>query len=121
MFTRVMAHVASLAERSKVARPVVARVMIQVGAGQYHARSTEHGRCADPDKPGLHALQRHRREQASYPPSLPVSPAYRILVPPLAVAEMNHIAAVGTPAMLAASPRAGEPDMVRQLAPVDWV
>lgn len=121
MFARIMAHVAALAECSEVARPVVARIVVQVRAGQHHTRYSEGRGWPDASQPRLHALQRHWRKQAAHPPPLPVAPACRILVPPLAIAEMVYVATVGTPAMLAPPLRPGEPDMVRQLSPVDGV
>lgn len=55
MLAGVVTHVAALAERGEITRPVVARIMVQVRAGEDHARDTKMGGRADADQPGLRA------------------------------------------------------------------
>ena len=121
MFTRVMAHMASLAERSEVARPVVAGVMVQVGACQNDTSGADHRGSTDAGEPGLYALQYDGCRQVTDPPPLPIPPTSRILIPPAPIAEVENVLPVRTPAMLAAPLGTGEPDKVGQLAPIDRV
>ena len=121
MFGGVMDHMATLAERGEVARPVVAGIMVQVRAGKDHARDAQMGGRVDARESRLRPRQIIRRRQAANPPALPVAPACRVLVPPDAIAEVQHVAAVRAPAMLTTSLGAAKPDDVGQLAPVDRI
>jgi hypothetical protein len=39
MFARIMTHVAPLTKRGEIVRPVVARIMVQMRAGEDYARN----------------------------------------------------------------------------------
>ncbi len=86
--------------------------MIQVSACKKDARDTHQGGRVDTGETGLRARQLVRRGQAAKPPTLPVAPAARVLVPPDAIAEVQHVTAVRTSAMLAAPFGAAEPNEV---------
>ena len=121
MLASVVAHMAPLAERSEVARSVVAGIVVQVRAGEHDARDPQRGGRVDAGEARLRACQLHRCGQTANPPALPVAPACGVLVPPHPIAEMQHVAAVRATAMLAAPLGAAEADKGRQLAPVDRV
>ena len=107
MFTRVMAHVASLAECSQIAWCVVGGVMVQM-------------RTRDIDPRDAHD-RRHVRLRRTHPATAPVAPLVAISVPPASVTQVEHPPAVRALAMLAAPLGAAEPDQPRQLRPVDRV
>ena len=104
-----MQEVAPLAQRGEVARCVVLRVVIEVARRQEHPRPPHRQDGAV------------RRWQASVPLALPATPSAGVLVPPQAVAEVQHFAPVRPTAALATALGAAEPDRRRQLVPVDRV
>jgi hypothetical protein len=107
----VMEHMAALAERLEIARPVVGGVVIEMGGGQRHLCCGE-GPVLD------------RRRSARNPgkrPALPVAPGCAFLIPPAAIAEVKDHAAVGSPASFATSLGPSEPDEGRELRPVNWI
>lgn len=55
MLAGVVTHVATLAERGEIARPVVAWIMVQVCACEDHARDTQMSGRGDANEPGLRA------------------------------------------------------------------
>lgn len=110
MLTRVVEHMASLTQCREVARPVVARVMVQMRSGENYPRDPKTGGRADAVKTWLHPREIVRCFQAAKPPTLPVTPTARVLVPPASVSKVQHVAAVGASAMLTASLGANETD-----------
>ena len=85
MLDRVVDHVAALAERREVARPVVAGIVVQVRAGEDHTRSPQMGWRVDAGETRLRPRQLVRRRQAAKPPALPVTPGRGVRVPPDAI------------------------------------
>ena len=64
MLVRVVTHVAGLAERCQIARAVVAGVVIEVRAGQHHARPAERqGRRDAGEALGACAAQRAKKNR----------------------------------------------------------
>ena len=121
VFGRVMDHVAPLAERSEVARPVVARIVVEVRAGEHHARDEQLRRGLEPGEHELLALDRVGMPERAHATTVPVPPDPAIIVPPHAVAQVTDAPPVRTPAAFAPALGASEPDEARQLAPVDRV
>jgi len=107
MLGRVVDHVAALAERFQVRWRTVARVMIEMRAGQDDVGHPNLRQCEA-------ALHRN-------PFALVRSPARRIGVPPASIAEMCDPPKVRPTALLAAPAGTLEPDRARQLLPVDRV
>ncbi len=107
MLGRVMDHVATLAERSEVARRVVGRIMVQMRAREIDPRDADERQRA--------------RAWRSHPAPAPVAPLPAIGIPPAAVAQVEHVPTVRTSAMLAAALGAAEANQLRQLGPVDRV
>src|SRR3546814_12859694 len=73
MLVSIVDHVAPLAERSQVARGVVGRIMVEVGAGDIDPRDTDDRHEAYRPEPD--------------PPSAPVSPFPTIHFPPPSVPQ----------------------------------
>lgn len=96
MLGSVMHHVASLAERGEVAGAVVAGIVVQMRARDIHPRGADDRRDI--------AI---RYADAT---SSPVPPVPAIGVPPATVAEVEDACAMRTPAMLAPTLGAAEPD-----------
>jgi hypothetical protein len=96
MFGRVVDHVAALAERSEIARPIVGRVVVEVCAGDI-----------DPRQPNRFGDIRARHADAT--PSA-IAPLPAIGIPPAAIAEVENARTVRSLAMLAPALRAAEPD-----------
>ena len=65
MLPSVVTHVAPLAERGEVARPVVAGIMVQVRAGENDTRDAHRGGRVDASEPRLRARQVRRRGEAA--------------------------------------------------------
>src|ERR671933_115143 len=107
----IMEHVAPLAERLQVPRPVVRRIMVQMRRGQHHA-----GRS-----PGDVRRQSLGPGQAPNRPILAVAPHPALLILPAPVPEMQDDFAMRTPAVLAPSASSGEADHSRELGPVDRI
>ena len=107
MLGRVVDHVASLAERSQVARRIVSRIMVQVRARDIDPRHADDGG--------------HCGNGCAHPPTAAVTPMPAIGIPPSAVTQMEYASPMRTPTMLAAPLGAAEPDQPRQLGPVDGV
>src|SRR3546814_15655077 len=87
MLVSIVAHVAPLAERSQVARGVVGRIMVEVGAGDIDPRATD----------DRHEVYRPDPD----PPSATVSPFPTIHVPPTSAAQVEHALPLPAMAMLA--------------------
>src|SRR3546814_19520930 len=87
MLVSIVDHVAPLAERSQVARGVVGRIMVEVGAGDIDPRDTD----------DRHEVYRPDPD----PPSAPVSPLPTIHVPPPSVAQVEYALTMRAMAMLA--------------------
>src|SRR4051812_43118837 len=109
MLRSVVQHVAPLAERLQVSRPVLGRVVVEVSAGQDHPRGLEW--LAQP------IWGRETPKGAA----LPVSPHASFVIPPAAISEVTDQAAVGSPAALAAPLGTTKADDGRELGPVDRV
>ena len=107
MLRRVVNHMATLTKRSEIARQAVARIVVEMRAGQ-HDIGRPHRRK------GEAALDRDPFATAG-------APAGGIGIPPATVAEMGNPAHMRSGAMLAACAGSVEPDYVRQLRPVDRV
>ncbi len=82
MFGRVVDHVAALAERGEVARPVVAGIVVQMRASEDYARDPKMSGRVDAGEARLSQRKLVRRRQAAKPPALPVAPGRGVLVPP---------------------------------------
>lgn len=107
MLGRIMDHVAALTKRLEVRRRAIARIVIEVRAGQDgigHPHRRQH-------EPGF-----HRNALALVRP-----PAPDIGIPPASVAEMDYTAQMGSTASLAFGTGSIEPDRLRQLPPIDRV
>ncbi len=96
MLGRVVDHVAALAERFQVRLRTVARVMIEMRAGQNDVGHPDPCQC----ETGLHRN----------PLALVRSPARRLRVPPASIAEMCDAPKVRSTALLAAPAGTLEPD-----------
>jgi len=103
----IVDHVAALTERLEVRRRAIARIMIEVRAGEDDIGHPD--RCQH--EPGL-----HRNTPAPIRP-----PAADIGIPPASVAEMDDAAQMRPAAPLALGTGAIEPDRLRQLQPIDRV
>jgi hypothetical protein len=103
----IVDHVAALTERLEVRRRAIARIVIQVCAGQDDIRHPD-GRQ---HKPGFHGD----------PLAAVGPPAADIGIPPASVAEMDDTAQMRPTAPLALGTGTIEPDRLRQLPPVDRV
>ena len=117
----VVEHVTSLAECGEVARPVVARVMVEMRAGQNHVGDRETRGRGDAGEVGLPLLEHMRWRQLAHPPAMTVTPGATLGVPPGAVAQVRDVLAVGAAAVLAAALSPGEADDIREFAPVDGI
>ncbi|MFD1104951.1 hypothetical protein [Sphingobium olei] len=107
MLGRIVDHVTPLAECGQVARRIIGRIMVEVGAGDIDPRNTDARRevdCSDPD-----------------PLSPPVSPLPAIHVPPPSIAQVEYALTMRAAAMLAPPLGAAEANGPRQLGPVDRV
>lgn len=121
MFARVMAHVAGLTQSGQVAGAVVAGIVIEMRAGEDHAGPAKGQGRGDARQARLLADHVGRGAKGPHAPAPPVPPAPGAVVPRGSVAEMDDLASVGPPAMLAASLSAAEADQRRQFAPVDRI
>src|SRR3954470_1348642 len=109
MLRSVVKHVAPLAERLQVSRPVLGRIVVEVSAGQHHSRGLEW------------LAQPIWGKETPKGASLPVSPHASFVIPPAAIAEVTDQAAVGSPAALTSSLGATKADDGRELGPVDRI
>lgn len=107
MLGRIVEHVTSLTQRGQVRRRVVARIMVEMRAGEH-------------DKGRPHARERDALAHPD-PPTATAPPAPRLRVPPSPVTQMRDIRAVRPPAPLAARSGAAETDCIGQLRPVDRI
>ena len=121
MLPRIVTHVAGLAERRQVSQTVVAGVVVEMRAGQRHARPAERQGRRDAGEARLRVDHGGGAGQCPYPPAPAVPPAGAGVVPPSSVAEMHDVATVRPAAMLALPLGAVEADQRGQLAPVDRV
>jgi hypothetical protein len=107
MLGRIVDHVAALAQRRQVARPVVAGIMVEM-----RARDIDAGRPDDRDQIRLARVR---------PPPLSIAPMPAIAIPPASVAEMHHPTTVRAPTMFAPTLGTAEADYLRQLGPIDRI
>lgn len=121
MLGRIVAHVAALAQGSKVAGAIVAWIVVQMRCGKYYTRNPQSSRRINAGQPRLHTGELVGRKQPADRPALPVAPLGLLLVPPDAVAQMQNVKPVRTLALLAATFCAFKPDDRGQLAPVDRI
>lgn len=116
----VVDHVASLAERGEVARPVVSRVMVQVSAGQHDAGHTwtwwVYARQYELDGQKI-----GQGCQSSDTPALSIAPSRAVLVPPSSVTQVDDLSTMRSLAVFATPLRPAKADQVRQLGPVDRI
>jgi hypothetical protein len=106
MFLRVVQHVATLTKRSEVGGIVVARVVVQMSAGQDNI-----GR---PHRSKSEILHRYASAIFSAPASI-------ASIPPPSIAKVRDTLKVWPLAALAARLSAAKADCLRQLRPVDRV
>lgn len=99
MFGRVVDHVAALAERSEIARPIVGRVVVEVRAGDI-----------DPRQPNRFGDICAWHADAT---SSPIAPLPAIGIPPPAIAEVEDTRPMRSPAMLAPPSSSAKPDQIR--------
>jgi len=121
VFLRVVEHVAALAECREVAGPVVAWVVVQMRAGQDHARDRKTWGRGDAGEVGLDFLESLRWRQLADPSALAIAPSAPLCIPPGTVAQVRDVLPVRSAAALAAPLSAREADEVRELAPVDGI
>src|SRR3546814_2832079 len=107
MLVSVGEYGAPVAGRRQVARGVVGRIMVEVGAGDIDPRDTD----------DRHEVYRPDTD----PPSAPVSPLPTIHVPPPSVAQVEYALTIRAMAMLAQPIGAAEANGSRKLGPVDRV
>ena len=100
---------AALAYGQEVTAGVVGRVMIEMGAGQAHARPRQARR---PGRQGRELLQ---------PATLCITPCAALSVPPSSVTQMGHNLSMGLPAPLPAAFGAAEAHRGRELVPIERV
>ena len=100
MLVAVVQHVAALAERLEVARPIVAGVVVEMRGCEDDLG------CSDRFAFGRRRAGRQAGERLSFA----VAPDLRLLVPPAAVAEVNDDAPVRAAAPLAPALGAAESD-----------
>lgn len=96
----IMDHVAALAQGGEVPEPIVAGIMVQMRTSEHdagHARAWRGHAC----KHELGTREIGPKMYGADPPSLPVTPSSDILVPPRSFAKVDHLAAVGSLAVLA--------------------
>ena len=118
---RVVQHVAALAERGEVARPIATRIVAEMAACQDHPGNRQAGNGTEAVQAWLPCLERIGRGQAAHSPAAPVAPTTALGVPPPPVAQVDHRPAVWPPTTLARALRTLEPDMARDLGPIDRV
>jgi len=107
MFGRIVEHMAALAQCGEIARQVMARVMIEMRAGEHDIGRTD---------------AEHIEPFANRDPSTTVrTPIAGIGIPPSPVAEMRDEAQMWPRTSLAARTGTLETDRVRQLLPIDRV
>ena len=106
MLGRVVDHVTALAQRREVGRGIIARIVVEVGTREH-------------DVGGSRRVEDVGPEPDHPPPSR--SPGGNIRVPPAAVAQVDDVATVRTPAPLATRTGTTEPNHGGQLGPVDRV
>lgn len=107
MLRAIVEDVATLAQRRELVERAIARIMVEVCAGQYHGR------------PGT--ILQNILSRPPHAPSSTAAPALPFTVPPSSIPEMKHSLPVRAPAMLAAVPGSYETHMVRELRPIDRV
>ncbi|KAK0331449.1 hypothetical protein LTR94_028872, partial [Friedmanniomyces endolithicus] len=107
VFLSVVEDVAPLAERGEIGGAAVARVMIEVRAGE-----NDIGRS--------HQVKGEAGGNLDLP-AAPGAPGACLDVPPAAVTQMRDTPLVRSAALFAASPCPPETDMIRDLRPVDRV
>src|SRR4051794_21118315 len=78
MLRPVVQHVAPLAERLQISRPVLGRIVVEVSAGQHHSRGLEEW-----------LAQPIWEKETPKGASLPVSPHASFVIPPAAIAEVT--------------------------------
>lgn len=113
MLEPIVKHVAALAERLEVARPIVGWVMIEVRCRQHHMGGADQRLTR-----GIGNIKGGWSPQGA---SLAAAPAALLLVPPAAIAKMVDDLPVWTAAAFTAPLGALEADHRRELRPVDGV
>ena len=107
VFGRIVEHMATLAQCGEIARHVVARIMIEMRAGEHDIGRT---------------YAEHVQPFANRDPSTTVrTPRAGIGIPPSPVAEMRDEAQMRPRTSLAARTGTIETDRIRQLLPIDRV
>ena len=108
MLVAIVDHVAALAERLEIFRPIIRRIVIEVGGREHDLGPSNEDMLAN-------------WSDATQRPSAPISPSLLFFVPPSTVAQVLDLAAVRPAALLAPTFRSMKPDHRRQLRPVDRI
>ena len=107
VFSRIVEHMAALAQCGEIARQVVARIMVEMCAGEHDIGRTD---------------AEHVQPFANRDPSTTVrTPIAGIGIPPSPVAKMRDEAQMRPRTSLAARTGTIETDRIRQLLPIDRV
>ena len=113
MLEPIVKHMAALAERLEVARPIVRWVMIEVGRRQHHVGGADQHRAR-----WIGDIKGGGSRQGA---SLAAAPAALLLVPPAAIAKMVDDLPVWAAAAFTTALGALEADHRRELRPIDRV
>ena len=120
MLGPVMRQMAALAERGEIALVIVARIMVEMRAGEHDLCTQRHHLARQLNHAQLLG-KAIRREKPPHPPTAIVAPAPALLIIPAAVAKMANLHAMRPAAVLTLSFGTLKPDKGGQLAPVDRV
>lgn len=103
----IVKDMAALAERLEIAGRAIARIMVEMRAGEYH--------LGDPHRTKLDPGSDRDAPAAIAPP------AARLAIPPAPIAEMRDTAQMGPPALFTARAGAVKTHGRRQLLPVNRI
>ncbi len=120
MFGAIMGKMAALAQGGEIAWAVIARVVIEMRAGQYDARGRQHRLAGEFGQAQL-ARQAIGGGQATHPLSPIVAPASSLLIIPAPVTQMVYPHSMRPATMVTPPLCPREANKVRQFAPVDWI
>ena len=121
MLLGIVERMAPLAERGEVVRAVVARVMVEMRAGQDHTCDRKTRGRGHAYKAGLFRLKRKGPWQLAHPLATTIAPSVSLGIPSCAVAQVRDILPVWAATVLTAALGTREADHLGQLAPVDRV
>jgi hypothetical protein len=106
MVRSIVQHVAALAKRAQIPKPIVGRVAVEVGRREHDARCPKSG-C-------LHEIGPPCR------PPTPIAPCRCLLVEPSPVWQAAEANEMWPPATLATALSGLEADLPAQRAPIGW-